>query len=1419
MAKRFTKLLAALALLVFMAPSMVMRADNVTILPSDGTPVTSSDFTITKNPIVVSVTASTLTSDQIRVFKNQTITISSSTATITGIEFTCTANGTTKYGPGCLTTGSGYTYEENGPHGTWTGSSNSIVFTASLNQARITQIVVTFSGGAQTVATPTFSPVGGTYTETQSVTISCETQGTTIYYTTDGSDPDDESTEYTGSITVSETTTIKAIAIDGDDNTSSVATATYTIVEPLATMDAIFAAATEAGTTATPAVVTFNNWVVTGVKNSNAYVTDGTKGFIVYNSGHGFEVGNVLSGTASCNVQLYKGAAEITGLTSTTTGLTVTTGGTVTPVTNISITDLSGVNTGAVFSYENLTYNGTNLVDGEGNAIKPYNSLYAYTLVTGHIYNVTGIFVQYDSDKEILPRSADDIEEVVAGPIIDAENVSIAADAIEGEIAYIINNPVSGGSLAAATNSEWLTLGNDFTSPIAFTCTANAETTPRTATVTLTYTYNRATVTKEVTVTQAGYEAPHVTWDLSIASYDEVTDPDLVTWSSDYVTMTNATGTGSTSASNYLGGDANNRTSSRFYTNNVWTLTPAAGYAITSVVLTATSTNYANAFVGSTWTNATATVDGTTVTVIPTNGTDAISAVIGGTCGFTSVTVYYVQDNNPSITASNVEITYDTDADEIEFVINNPVSGGSLVASTESDWLEVGDDAYTFETGIIEFTCSVNPTAAPRTATVTLTYTYNRATVTKNVTVTQAAAPVTVVYTTIPDLFAAATSTETSALVTFGDWVVSGVSTNGKNVFVTDGTNGFVIFNNGGGLDETYSVGDILAGTEVSCGLKLFNGFAELLNVNAEDLTITTGGTVTEANIAMADLTGVNTGALVSYDGLTCSVDNSGSTAKYYLSDGTTTLQVYSSLYAFEALTDGKTYNITGIYQQYNSTKEILPRSAADIEEVASTEPSITVTPVEVIAPFAGAEGTLTVTYENITEVVAEVYFCDANGDAANYDWIVAEINAENNVEYLIEENEGEARTAYLKVWAYDDDLNEVYSNLVTINQAQYVVDYATLPFEFDGGKADIETTNGLTQEGLDSDYGSSPKLKFNTTGDWLLLHFNERPGILTFDIKGNTFSGGVFTVQTSEDGVTYTDLATYTSFGSSVESEEFNNLGENVRYIKWIYTSKDQGNVALGNITLDAYEAPVPAITVESTTITVPAEETQGTLNVTYTAIETTLGASIYWYTDNTGTTATDEPNWISAGVNETTLNVDYLIADNNGEARTAYFKVYALDGELNDVYSDLVTVNQDAYVAPAEPGNWVLTSLADLTADDIFVIVGDNGDTYAMTNDNGTSAPAAVAVTVVDGTLSGEPADNLKWNLEITEDGYVFYPNGDTENWLYCTNTNNGVKVGTGDAKHFTLDDEFEGYLTITETTDQRYIGIYNSQDWRCY
>ena len=129
-----------------------------------------------------------------------------------------------------------------------------------------------------------------------------------------------------------------------------------------------------------------------------------------------------------------------------------------------------------------------------------------------------------------------------------------------------------------------------------------------------------------------------------------------------------------------------------------------------------------------------------------------------------------------------------------------------------------------------------------------------------------------------------------------------------------------------------------------------------------------------------------------------------------------------------------------------------------------------------------------------------------------------------------------------------------------------------------------------------------------------------------------------------------------------------------------------------------------------------------------------------------------------------------------------------------------------------------WEETALADLTSTDVFVIVGDNGTAYAMSNDKGTAnPPAAVAVTIADGKITSTVTDDIKWNISgNATDGYTLYPDGDSETWLYCTNSNNGVRVGTNASKTFKIDSE-SGYLKHDGTS--RYVGIYNSQDWRCY
>lgn len=153
-------------------------------------------------------------------------------------------------------------------------------------------------------------------------------------------------------------------------------------------------------------------------------------------------------------------------------------------------------------------------------------------------------------------------------------------------------------------------------------------------------------------------------------------------------------------------------------------------------------------------------------------------------------------------------------------------------------------------------------------------------------------------------------------------------------------------------------------------------------------------------------------------------------------------------------------------------------------------------------------------------------------------------------------------------------------------------------------------------------------------------------------------------------------------------------------------------------------------------------------------------------------------------------------------------------MDGETPVTATYEITVVEASAVS-----GWILTSFADLKAGDQVVIVGTKSSKqYAMSNDNGTgSGPSPVEVTVSGNKLANDPEANVIWY--VGEDGdngdnRIFYATAAKTTWLYCTSTNNGVRVGDNANKTFAWSN---AYLQHVGTS--RYLGIYNTQDWRCY
>ena len=328
-------------------------------------------------------------------------------------------------------------------------------------------------------------------------------------------------------------------------------------------------------------------------------------------------------------------------------------------------------------------------------------------------------------------------------------------------------------------------------------------------------------------------------------------------------------------------------------------------------------------------------------------------------------------------------------------------------------------------------------------------------------------------------------------------------------------------------------------------------------------------------------------------------------------------------------------------------------------------------------------------------------------------------------------------------------------------------------------------TTKTVTVENISYSYSnlmrstSSPYPIQAAANSGLIYNTTAYPGDIVSVAITHSGTARSTTISGSSNGTDWTEVAT----GSGSVTGDFS--GKGYKYFKITRGA----NAAYWTQIVITYEEG--GSTPEPTTysLTLPTGLTGGTVTSNYSGDLTKIASG-------TSITVTATP--------ATGYTLEYMKA--NGVNVENPF-TFAIEGDTE--------ITASFVQEQASTTEWVLTTPSALKTGDIILIV-DKYSSRAMSNDNGTSAaPSATSVTLntnKDKVTAGVTAA-LQWEVTKTDNAFNFtVPNGTTH--LYCTNTNNGVRVGTNANQAFTINNDY-----LYNTATSRYLGVYNNQDWRCY
>lgn len=382
-----------------------------------------------------------------------------------------------------------------------------------------------------------------------------------------------------------------------------------------------------------------------------------------------------------------------------------------------------------------------------------------------------------------------------------------------------------------------------------------------------------------------------------------------------------------------------------------------------------------------------------------------------------------------------------------------------------------------------------------------------------------------------------------------------------------------------------------------------------------------------------------------------------------------------------------------------------------------------------------------------------------------------------------------------------------LYTTILAVVFALNSFSQAVLPTSWSFTTPTLPTGWTESGTGLYTASGNTPPaIKFDNTGDYLVINFASNPGNLTYYLAGNSFSGGTFTVQESDLGTVWTTLRSHTSPPAGTYTLFTDVPQATSRFIRFIYTNKASGNIGVDDVSIAlgaatpqqeinvlqagntilsggtyTWSSPVSTMTPANFTI-----ENLGTVNVLNLISATITGPAAADYT------VQPYPASISAA-NSGTLTVEFT--PSTAGTRNAVLTIVSDDADEASYVINLNGIGGSFATEPTvDPTNLGFTNVKTYRLTGAFVPSGADG--YIVLRKTGSA-------------VTGVPADGTVYQRgDVIGDGQVVFA-GNMNSFVpnnIVANTNYHFAVfpynGTGAFTNYKTNSPLTGNTTTPAT-----------------